>query len=247
MFKRPFGDLIWIGSPTAMSYKGILMKANPDLHAELAEYISGVIPLGSKVLDMGAGQGAFSMRLNDLGYQVLAVDQNATCFLPKDIPFVQLDFNDSAAVQEFANDHASQFDVVIGMEVIEHVESPWDYIRLLSKLATSDGHIIITTPNADSWVCRWTHLLTGRMYHFEDGDYRTSGHINPVPSWELSIISERLGLHIREMRQLCRLPLIWLTRNINIMIGSIVMALITFLIKGPTKGDIILYHAVKKQ
>ncbi|MBW7925486.1 MAG: hypothetical protein H3C59_12205, partial [Burkholderiaceae bacterium] len=100
MFVRMLRSLIWLGSPTAQIYKGLLIKANPDPHPELAHRLQGLLPAGSRVLDFGAGQGALSMRLKDLGYEVVAVDQDADSFLAKEVPFFHLDFNDSPQVSQ---------------------------------------------------------------------------------------------------------------------------------------------------
>ena len=245
MFKRIFGSLIWLGSPESMKYKGIVMKANPNLHPELAERLRVVLRRGSSVLDLGAGQGAFSMRLKDSGYEVLAVDQDAANFHATGIPFVQLNFNDSASVAKFASENEGRFDAVIGMEVIEHVENPWDYVRLLKCLAKPAGLIVVTTPNVESWVSRWNYLFSGRLSHFEDEDYTGSGHINPVSPWELRLIAESLNLTNVQVFEACRLPVFWVTRNLRLMVGSFVLAPIRLLMAGRVGGDITVCIACK--
>lgn len=245
MFKRILGSFIWLGSPESKTYKGILMKANPDLHPELADRLETVLPPGSKVLDLGAGQGALSLRLKDLGYEVLAVDQDATNFRADEIPFVQLNFNEGTSVANFAAENEGRFDAVIGMEVIEHVENPWDYLRLLKRLAKEGGLIVVTTPNVDSWVSRWSHLISGRLSHFEDQDYVGSGHINPVSPWELTLIAESIGLVDVKISQVCHLPFFWITKNYRFMIGSFVISPIRFLMSGHTSGDITVCMARK--
>jgi SAM-dependent methyltransferase len=133
------------------------------------------------------------------------------------------------------------------MEVIEHVENPWEYVRLLNSLAKPGGLLVITTPNVDSWASRWNFLVTGRPYHFEGGDETLSGHINPVAAWELRLITERLNLADVQFFQLCRLPAIWITRNLRLMGGSILLAPFRWLLSGPTAGDITLCLARKPE
>ncbi|MBW7924901.1 MAG: methyltransferase domain-containing protein, partial [Burkholderiaceae bacterium] len=141
--------------------------------------------------------------------------------------------------------HEGQFDAVIGMEVIEHVENPWEYLRLLKRMAKSGGLIVVTTPNVESWASRWNYLLTGRLTHFEDGDYIGSGHINPISSWEFRLSAEALGLVNIRTYETCRLPLIWITRNLRLMIGSFILAPIRFALTGRISGDITLCVARK--
>ena len=238
MFKRILGSLVWLGSPESKTYEGILMKANPDLHPELAARLRVALSPGANVLDLGAGEGALSMRLKDLGYEVLAVDRDATNFRAVEIPFVQLNFNDAALVAHFAIENERRFDAVIGMEVIEHVENPWDYLRLLKRLVKPGGLVVVTTPNVESWASRWNYLITGRLSHFEDEDYTGSGHINPISPWELQMIVETLELTDIQVFELCRLPVLWVTRNIRMMIGSLVITLIRPLLSGRIAGDI---------
>lgn len=245
MFKRILGSRLWIGSPAALKYRGILMKANPDLHPTLAHRLQRVLPPASFILDLGAGEGALSARLTDMGYRVLAVDQNIEQFRAVGAQFVQLNFNDSVSMAVFATEHEERFDAVVGMEVIEHVENPWDYIRLLKRLVKPAGLIAITTPNVESWASRWNYLLTGRLAHFEDADYIGSGHINPVSGWELRIIAEALGLEDIQVRDVCPLPWLWLTRNLKLMLGSFLLAPFRVLLQGPIAGDITLCLARK--
>jgi 2-polyprenyl-3-methyl-5-hydroxy-6-metoxy-1,4-benzoquinol methylase len=40
-------------------YKGILIHADTGVHAEAAQMFSKYVPSGAKVLDVGAGAGAF--------------------------------------------------------------------------------------------------------------------------------------------------------------------------------------------
>lgn len=243
MFVRLFGSFVWIGSPVAKDYKGLVMKANPDLHPELSAQVRSVLPPGASILDFGAGQGALSMRLQDEGYSVFAADKDIENFRASSVPFVQIDFNDSASVERFVVENTDRFDAVIGMEVIEHVENPWEYIRLLRTLVKPGGHIFVTTPNVESWVSRWNFLMRGRLAHFEDGDYIASGHINPVSSWELSLILRELGFIDVQTRDICSLPLIWITRNLRLMLGSLLLAPLRWALSGRTEGDITLCFA----
>jgi SAM-dependent methyltransferase len=230
MFKPLLANLLWVGSPSADRYRDILMKAHPGLHGELSELLTTRIPLGARVLDLGAGHGAFSRRLTDLGFSVLAVDQDEASFQATEVEFRRVDFNDPAAVAEFTQAQQGQFDAVIGMEVIEHVENPWEYVRLLTRLAKPGGLVVVTTPNVQSWVAQWNQLVSSRPYHFELGDETSSGHINPVPSWELLLIARRTGLTDGTIVGLCRLPWFWVTRNVKLMLGGVLM--LPFMIVG---------------
>lgn len=44
-------------------------------------------------MDLGAGSGALAVRLQAMGFEVLAVDLDAVAF-QADVPFLQIDLND---------------------------------------------------------------------------------------------------------------------------------------------------------
>lgn len=172
-------------------YKGLLMRATPGLH----EAVLGIIQenlLSGKVLDWGAGQGSLSQRLIDANYEVTAVDMN-TEYQVQNTSFHLVDFNNPDAVQAFVNAHKNEFDVVIGIEVIEHVENPWEYLRQLYALVKKGGMVVVSTPNPSSWHSRLRFLIDGTYDEF--GYSSQEGHINPVTPWEMSLIMRRTGLN----------------------------------------------------
>ena len=151
--------LVQWGTPEPQCCKGILMRANPALHEEAFEVFGGIMAAGSSVIDVGSGQGAFAARLSDAGYPVTSVDKNVDDFRADGVTFVAVDFDQPQQVAAFRDDHEGRRDVPIGMEVIEHVENPWEYCRLLLSLVRPGGVVLITTPNVESTLSRTTLLF----------------------------------------------------------------------------------------
>ncbi len=174
-------------------YKGLLVKADHRLHEQVAKRLACLQPAPAKVLDFGAGEGALSWRLAEAGYEVTAVDIDANLFRCPKADFVPLDFNDKQAVENFAGKHKAKFDIVLGIEIIEHIENPWGYIRCLASMLRPSGVIVVTTPNITSWLSRFRFLLEGRFQHFGEAQL-SYGHIAPISAWELQLIFERSGL-----------------------------------------------------
>lgn len=173
-----------------LNYKNLLIRATPGLHEKILRIISENCSKGT-VLDWGAGQGALSQRLVDEGYKVTAVDMSSE-FAAEGVAYHRIDFHDDLAVKKFIEVHSGSFDVVIGIEVIEHVENPWSYVRQLRDLVRAGGHIIVSTPNPSSWHSRLKFLLDGTYDEFNE--CAQEGHINPITPWEMRLIMTRIGL-----------------------------------------------------
>src|SRR5262245_28978117 len=83
----------WKGRHT---YKGLTVHAFPGLHDFVAERIVEVLSPGAAILDLGAGSGAMSARLADLGFAVTAMDVVPENFrLHDSVPFIEANLNDA--------------------------------------------------------------------------------------------------------------------------------------------------------
>lgn len=208
-----YQGLIKIGNKNLDYYDGLLMRADSKLHGQITDQIEKRLPKNARILDFGCGQGALSIRLAAKGYNLLACDQNVDDFKAKDkIPYYALNFNDSEAVKKFMKENHEAFDAVLGIEVIEHVENPWQYIRDLKSLVKPGGHIIISTPNVSSWFGRMVYLLTGQFPSFFDPDL--VGHINPITPWELSVIANKTDLKEAVFIAGGELPILWISGSV---------------------------------
>lgn len=203
--------LIKIGEKKLDHYQGLLIRADEGLHQQIAEEVTSSLPKGSSILDFGCGQGALSLRLQDLGYKILAADINQKDFLPTNVPYEVCNFNSAEEVEQFVSKYSENFDCVLGIEVIEHLENPWEYLRTLKRLIKKDGIIVLSTPNTTSWYSRVVFLLTGLFPGFVDPD--EIGHINPISEWEINVISKKLDLKTLKVRGAGTLPYIWLNKS----------------------------------
>lgn len=204
-------------------YRNLRVMATANLHEIIAAKIQAILPPGSTIVDYGAGEGALSQRLADLGYGVVAVDLVGGDF-KANTEFHQVDFNDAEACQEFIRRFKNKFDLAIGIEVIEHVEDPWQYIRDLKDLVKPGGTLIVSTPNVASWYSRMTFFFKGRLLHFEDDDLEY-GHINPVFANEIRLICEKNGLLVQEIFPVGGFQKLWLYKSFKrilaILLGRI--------------------------
>ena len=95
--------LLFVGKKKLEYYCDLLIRADKGLHEQIAGTIERKVRNGSTVLDMGAGQGALSARLHDLGYAVTTVDVNDKDYAlqGRGIKFQHVNFDDKEEFKAF--------------------------------------------------------------------------------------------------------------------------------------------------
>jgi hypothetical protein len=89
---------------------------------------------------------------------------------------------------------------VVSIEVVEHVENQFAFLRELARIARPGAPVIVTTPNTLNANSRLRSLLQGFPLLFDPlplaaGDVRhLSGHIHPISPYFLAIAALRAGL-----------------------------------------------------
>lgn len=237
-----------IGEKKLDYYGDLLIKADLGLHSQIQKEVESILPKGGKILDFGAGEGALSIRLHEAGYKITSVDMDEKNFKIKnnDINFIKVNFNHEQEVNDFIKLHKESYDLVLGIEVIEHIENPWEYIRILRKLTKREGYILITTPNISSWLSRIKFLITGRLHSFSDADVISSGHITPVHESLIQLIFEREKINLVKKAPAGTLPIIWISKNIKLMLSNILSIMLRPFVQGMYDGYCILAIGKKK-
>ncbi|MEP0755450.1 class I SAM-dependent methyltransferase [Trichocoleus sp. Lan] len=232
-------------------YKGLRMKTDTNLHEQLSNFINNKLELidihGKKpcVLDWGCGEGAFSQRLYDLGYNVIAVDGDADNFKAQGPVFYKIDFNHSLEVESFINKHGGSFDLIVSIEVIEHIKNPWQFLKNLYQLCRQDTHLVITTPNISSWWGRFWFLITGELWGFNQNSWASIGHINPIGNVEMINMLCETGFICLDVWAGGNLPVIWLYNWKRTVISLLILP-IYLIMKGQKQGWVLCYYARRK-
>lgn len=235
---------MFFGEKEIQFYKNILIKADLNLHQQIADVIIKTLPRKSKILDFGAGEGALSQRLHDLGYDMVAADIDSENFKAHDIIFKKINFNKREEVEKFIEEHKHCFDAVLGIETIEHLYNPWQYVQDLSSMLKPEGMLLLTTPNITSWMSRVQFLLNGRFHQFGDADL-TYGHIAPITAWETQIILRSLNFHQITVQAAGTLPPLYLTGFNKLLIINMFALLLRPFMKGIKDGWCIMITARK--
>jgi 2-polyprenyl-6-hydroxyphenyl methylase/3-demethylubiquinone-9 3-methyltransferase len=105
---------------------------------------------GLRLLDIGCGGGLLSEPMARLGFQVTAVDASernvGTARAHADEQGLSIDYRCATAEQLLAQGEAA-FDVILNMEVIEHVADPGAYLRDCGRLLAPGGLMVVATLN----------------------------------------------------------------------------------------------------
>lgn len=107
---------------------------------------------GKSVLDVGCATGLFLDEAAAEGYVTSGIELS-----PKNAALAKEKGHDVfiGSLAEFAQREAKpQFALITCLDVIEHVESPYEFIELLSRYLSPDGVLVLTTPNYSGPVSR---------------------------------------------------------------------------------------------
>ena len=126
-------------------------KALHDINGLRLGYIKHRAPLACKtVLDVGCGGGILSEAMASLGAAVTGIDMGETALGVARLHLrhsgLNVDYRQATA-EHFAETHASRFDVVTCLELLEHVPDPASVIKACKALVKPGGDVFFATLN----------------------------------------------------------------------------------------------------
>jgi len=146
---------------------------------------------GGRVFDLGCGNGAFTRHLASAGYDVVGVDPSETGVAISRKEYPECEVHLGSAYDDLAN-RFGQFDVVVSLEVVEHVYNPRHFARTVSELLKPGGTAIISTPFHGYWK-NLSLAMTGKLdQHFTV--LWDHGHIKFWSPRTLTTLLDEVGL-----------------------------------------------------
>lgn len=147
------------------------MARRPGYHrADKAEFriAADYISTGARVLEVGAGIGHFTAHLRGADYLGLEFNADAVAGAKaRGIPIFARD------VCDVMREQPESFDCTCAFQVLEHVADPRRMIEAMLTLTRPGGKIIISTPNAASYISRCRDLLNAPPHHITWWEDRT--------------------------------------------------------------------------
>ncbi len=169
-----------------------------QIAAEFGRDLNGPTPFaGLRIADIGCGGGLLCEPMARLGAEVVGIDA-----AERNIPVARLHAEQSGLTIDYRHTTAEamaaageQFDVIINMEVVEHVADPLGYLIACQQLLKSGGLHLCSTINRNpksfamaivgaEWVMRWlpkgTHEWSKFITPNELFDLMTKAGLEPV-------------------------------------------------------------------
>ena len=145
--------------------------------------------LGEQVLEVGAGAGYVTQELASGRQSVVAIEPNQTLFtqlqakvahLPN-VTVLNMTLDEFVESRYESIDGGRQFDSVVYINVLEHIESDSGELSLARKVLAPSGRVLIVVP-AHRWLYSKVDRLSGHFRRYSKSSLRSTlrqAHLRP--------------------------------------------------------------------
>jgi 2-polyprenyl-6-hydroxyphenyl methylase/3-demethylubiquinone-9 3-methyltransferase len=156
-----------------------------------------------KLLDIGSGGGLVCKPMFELGADVTGLDANAHNTKAASSYASENDLNIkyiNDTVENYSPSNQEKFDVVLCLEVIEHVANPKEFVQNISKLVKPNGVLIFSTINRT--IKSFTHAIIMAEYILGWVPKRTHKHSKFVKPSEFVAMLKDTSFNLSELKGL---------------------------------------------
>ncbi|RJQ48321.1 MAG: bifunctional 2-polyprenyl-6-hydroxyphenol methylase/3-demethylubiquinol 3-O-methyltransferase UbiG [Gammaproteobacteria bacterium] len=180
-----------------------------DLNPLRLEYIESHVTLaGKRALDVGCGGGILAEGLARRGAEVTGIDMGAASLSAARLHLLEsglkVDYQQTA-VEQFAQHHRAEFDLVTCMELLEHVPDPASVVRACAQLVKPGGVVFFSTLNRNPKS--WLFAVLGAEYLLRMLPRGTHDYAKFIRPAELAAWIRDSGLTLRELTGMSYNPL----------------------------------------
>jgi methionine biosynthesis protein MetW len=159
------------------------------------EIIAGLVPEGSRVLDLGCGDGALLAHLRDKrgcrGFGIEIDDAKIAACVRRDVKVLQLNLEEGLALFDDRS-----FDVVLQLDTLQHLRNTESMLRETARVGRLG---IVSFPNFAHWPNR-VRVATGRMPVTKTLPYQwyDTPNIRVGTYADFEVLARRNGLRVLE-------------------------------------------------
>ena len=148
-----------------------------------------------KILEIGAGHGAFTEIMYREGYDVSACDLFPELFFLKEVACKKADLTEKLPYK------SETFDIIVAVEVMEHIHDHQMIFSESSRILKNNGILLFSTPNILSLKSRIRFLFSGFFYGFKPINHENNDGLQHLSSLTVDQYIN-LGLN-KGFRQYC--------------------------------------------
>ena len=158
-----------------------------------------------KILDFGSGLNDLTAIIKKLGYQIDAYDDCEDAWYNENDNIGKLrEFNNRVNLNFFETiekleNSKNTYDIVLLLDVLEHVPSPKDFLNSVLKYLNKNGYLVVTVPNSVSLRKRLSVMLGKTNYasydeFFDEVPFR--GHWREYSIEDILCLSGKINFKI---------------------------------------------------
>ena len=160
------------------------------------------------ILDFGSGLNDLTAIIKKLGYQIDAYDDCEDAWYSENDNISKLrEFNNRVNLNFFEtikelDNSKNTYDIVLLLDVLEHVPSPKNFLSSVFKYINKNGHLVITVPNSVSLRKRLSVMLGKTNYasyneFFDEVPFR--GHWREYSIEDIRSLSKKINCKIKHL------------------------------------------------
>lgn len=159
---------------------------------ETVESVTALMKNGKRLLDVGCGNGNMLKLMNPNFVEINGCDVSINALTQakqNNMIAVCTDFNEGHLPYK-----GDSFDCILVLEVLEHVIDPLRQLKELKRILTSNGQLLLTTPNFRYFRNLLKLLLKGNFPHTTRDDFIWGGgHFHYFTLKDLTLLFSKAG------------------------------------------------------
>lgn len=160
--------------------------------------------VGCKILDLGCGAGILSEALAHAGAIVTGVDMSADALEAGRLHWEQNPANRNLSltylhqtVEQLATQQPESFDLIVCMEMVEHVPNYQSILDACAQLLKPNGVLVMSTINRT--LAAKLQIIIAVEYLFKWLPHGTHEYHKFITPWELRVAGEKAGLTLKNL------------------------------------------------